>query len=284
MQIFKHSLHCFAIELRQRAKEYQTWTLFLLLCIVLQQYTNETFLYADTTGYKVAPWIFPFINYTRLLRILILTLFMPLICTTPRITAIHTYIIIRSKHLAYFLGQCFYIVFASIVYSFLVMLLPILLNLTKIEWNTDWGKVIGTLSQPNISGFLPSTISYSSNIVKHFTPIQAMLHSFSLMALSFLFVGLLMYIFNMITPKYHTGIFVGTFFILFDFFLATDIVYSKLLWLSPLSWSKLSIIDYQHTTRNPTLLYCYTFCIVGIICFFVVLCILQKRMRLQFHS
>ncbi|WP_310603845.1 hypothetical protein [Anaerosporobacter sp.] len=275
MRILRQSFRCFMIELRQRLAEYQTWTLFLILCILLYQYTQETMSFANTVGYKVAPWFLPFITSTRMLKVFVLTLYIPFVCTVPRITIIHDYIIIRSKHLPYYLGQCLYIVFTAIVYSFLVMFLPIILNLTHMEWNADWGKVIGTLSEPNLSVLNLETLHYSSSIVKHFTPLQAMFHSYCLMALSLLLIGLLVYIFNMITPKFHAGILVGTFFILFDFFLATDIVYARWLWFSPLSWSKLSIIDFKHTTRNPTFTYCYRFCIIGIILSLVILYALQ---------
>lgn len=148
-----------------------------------------------------------------------------------------------------------YIAAVSFVYSVWLLIASVIINIGHMQWGSGWGKVLGAAGTTNIMSLLGiknSTVSVSSIVIRYYKPYQAMFFAFLLMWLSFIVVGLLVYVFNVLTKTKIAGVLIAGFLVM----LTAVVDYSpKLTWFSPMSWNSLDKIDVAGTTMYPTIGY-----------------------------
>ena len=100
---------------------------------------------------------------------------------------------------------------------------PIFLFFRYIEWNSHWGKVIGTLARDIPENLLGTySIRFSSMIVNRYSPTFATLICFFLSILEGWILGIIILIGNDIYKKIFLGSSIAGFFVLLDFWVRTD--------------------------------------------------------------
>jgi hypothetical protein len=95
----------------------------------------------------------------------------------------------------------------------------------------------------------------SSDVLNYFTPLQAMWFTFLVSWFSGIFLGILIYFFNVLTRTSMAGSIVGAVLILLSAFLSND-AWTTTKWFSPFTWNTLNMIDIAGMTKNPPFWYC----------------------------
>lgn len=149
MNYFKIAGCICAQDFRKWRTNPRIWVLFILIAIFINSYTKEIDLFAQSVQYKMSPWLFPLLYGQKYMRYILFAGVLLLFCDAPFIDEEQPYVIIRSGRKFWSIGQILYIVSASAVYFLYIIVISILLNLGNMEWNTDWGKVLGTLGTSN---------------------------------------------------------------------------------------------------------------------------------------
>ncbi|PXV88360.1 hypothetical protein C8E03_10883 [Lachnotalea glycerini] len=226
--------------------------IFLFTSIILEEVNH----FAYRVGYKISPWLLPFIMNQRFMRVILFSLFLFLICEVPYSNSNQLFLLVRSGKISFFIGKVIYLFILSIVYTCIICLSSILIIIRHIDITMNWGKVLGTLTLTDAGADFNHSIKLNSNFILKFSPANVYLLSFSLCVLSFFTLGLFVYVFNIIISNRLIGNAVAAIIILFDFLLETDIVYQRLIYLSPLTWSNTSLLDLRkNVTVYPSLFY-----------------------------
>jgi hypothetical protein len=126
------------------------------------------------------------------------------------------------------------------------------------------------------------SIKLSSEFILKFSPSNIYFISFILCILSLFTLGMIIYSFNILISNRLIGNIIIAIMILFDFLLETDIVYQKLIYISPFTWSNTSLLDLRrNVTIYPSLSYAlYGYGILIFLCTSIII-ISSKRYSLD---
>jgi hypothetical protein len=148
-------------------------------------------------------------------------------------------------------GQLLYIVVASALYVSFLIIMSMLVLLPYIEFTTDWGKVLSTLSQTNASSYSSLPIYYS--LQQNYSPTQALLLSALLLFLITVFIGLVMFVLNLSTQR-AIGI-VGGFLLAFLPSLLHRSGAPQHYYFAPTTWADLGIMSISDISLYPSISY-----------------------------
>ena len=238
--------------IRKWTSNYRVWMIAIILIIFIHSYTKEISLFAEELNMKMSAWIFPFLYSERYMKLLFLFPIVLLFCDAPFIDSNQPYIILRSKRTAWSLGQILYIVFANIIYFLFLIVATIGIHIRNITFENDWGKVFGTLATTDASDFINTPLKINSNIIKYFSPFQAMWFTFLLSCLSGIMLGLIIYACNSLFKNRLWGIALSSSLLILSAALNLN---PELQWLSPMSWNTLNNVDIGGTTNFPSFEY-----------------------------
>ncbi|MGN0384170.1 MAG: hypothetical protein ACI4DS_07860 [Eubacterium sp.] len=255
---------------------------FAVLCTFM--YTTGISDVSKTIGIKVSPWIFPFMFTHRYMKITFMIPVVFLFSDAPFIDANQMYVMIRSGRKRWCGGQLLYIIAASFNYALVLLLSSIIFNINNMYLDTEWGELLGsagTAGLLNAYGHQYDTVSISGGIVKYYTPLQAMFFSFVLMWLSFIFLGMIMYLVNIISKSHTIGCIIGVMMITLT---AVVEPYPYLAKFSPMSWNSLNNIDIAKRTELPSIDYILFVYISVIIICSVIAVIISRKQQMIIHD
>ncbi len=259
MNLIKKSMRVCLQKFRLSLTDIRIWIALIVVAIFIFTYEKDIFDYAYSINAKVTPWLFPFLNGQKFMRIIILLGPVLFFCNAPFVNSSNVNTIVRAGRKAVTIGNIFYIILFSIIYYIFIILLSILPFLFNIEWSSEWGTALGKLSVYPSESVIAIV---SSKIITYFTPLQAMYFTFLLSVINSIFLGLLIYVVNSITKTRFMGTFAAVFFILCEP-LSRNIV--KLMWLSPVSWSNIDYLSISSTDYLPT----FEFVIISYLILFI---------------
>lgn len=223
---------------------------FLYLHSILSPITN----FCLTSGYRITPYIFPYVMSQPITVLLIMLAVVLLFCDAPFIGEEQIYIIVRSGRIQWLFGCIIYIALASILFFLLIVLFTILIFLPTIELSSQWGKVIGTFAQTSLASQYGISIPFSQTIFTGYSPLQAMLLTFcNCCSISFV-LGMIIFLLNLKFTKL-TGTITSIILILWQ--IAVKKTWSGFIRYSPVSWVSLSNIDIFSNSLYPNLTYIY---------------------------
>lgn len=256
MRLFKECAAICLQNFRKWTTDYKIWITAIILCILVHSYWSDISIINQSLGMKSSPWIFPFL-YSQFYMKLLFTLPLILIfCNAPFIDSNQIFVIMRSGHRKWIISQILYIIFASAIYYIFIFALSILIGLPYSDWQLEWGKVINTISVTNAAqnnGVF--FVEMSPVVTRFFDPIQACWFTFLLSWLCGIFLGLIIFLLNLITNTKFAGITVSASFTVFSFMVANGDL-GFLLKYSPVSWNTLNNLDVGKITPNPSFVYC----------------------------
>ncbi len=252
--------------------------------LLVYSYTKDLSILCNNMGQKINPWIFPFLFAFRYMRIVFIVPVIFIFCDAPFVDTNQTYIMLRTKRSIWSVGQILYIIICSFLYTLLHLFFTIIFNIRYMQWGITWGDVLGSAGTSGIMTSLNiryNTVGISGSVIRYFTPMQAMFFSFILMWLSFVFVGMLIYVINIVTRTKGLGIIVAGFFVLLN-----AIVDGKpyLYKFSPLTWSYIGCIDVGGRTQCPTITYVLFSYIIIITIFSVISIIAGNRQEVVVYN
>lgn len=277
MILLKKALRITQNDLLNLCSEIRFKICILLIFLFMNIILEETNHFVFSVGYNISPWIITFIINQRFMRIILYCLYLLLVCETPYSNMNQLFLLIRSGKLCFFIGKIFYIFLLSILYALILCISSILCIIHHIEFTFEWGKVLGTLALTDASSTFNHSIKLSSNFILNYSPISIFLLTFLLSSISFFVIGMTIYCFNIVTNNCLIGNIIIAIFILFDFLLETDIVYQKLIYFSPLTWTNTTLLDLnKNTTIYPSLFY--------VLCGYIILILLCISIILMYSK
>lgn len=153
-----------------------------------------------TVGRDCSPWIFALLTENSSNQLFIILGALLLFCDAPFLYANSSWQILRAGRGNWFWGNMLYIWLLSFLYSVGVSILPVITMLPMLEWNTGWGKILGSLAQTSAaSQFGMEQLNYG--IVAHHKPIGATILTIIAVWLNAVLIGVCNYAFNFYLKK-----------------------------------------------------------------------------------
>lgn len=238
--MLKMSLRYCKISLLYWRSDWRVKALLLITFCVILNYTGGICQLSELTGEAVSPWIFNFLFAgfyigTGLLKVLLLLGAVLLFCNAPFLHRNKPFLILRCGREAWAFGDILYILTGSFLYTLYIFLCSLLCFIPRIRFQTDWGKIIGTLAYTDASSQYAPTLIMNQKVLDYYTPLQATGISFFLVMCGFVFIGLVIYLVNRSERTRGMGMAAAVFFILLDP-LMIFLNAKKARWFSPLSW------------------------------------------------
>lgn len=232
------------------------------------------------TGIKTNPLIFPFFSSDPVKQLILLAGIVFLFSDAPFINKNQPYIIIRSKRIPWVLGQILYIVMASAIYFLFLMLVSILVLLPYGTFATNgWGKIIQTLAQTDVGAQIKLQFGITKEITTFYSPFEAFGLSFLLNWGVACFLGLLLFVINMKFNRMLGLVAAGV--ILFFDLLVTNMLPPTFYHFSPVSLSRLSVLDPMGVSLFPKLTYPFVFFSVSIVVLSALLVVSIKKISIE---
>ncbi len=269
---------------RKWATDYRMWTVAAILIVMTFLYADDVRKNAAVMGSDVSLWIFPFL-YTQSFMVLIFT--MPVVlmfCNAPFFDKNQTFVMMRTSRTKWLCGQLLYIILASAAYYLFVFLISILSTFFIAEPSLDWGGTFYSLAYGKLQWEGVPYVGIPKLIVEYFTPIQACWFTFLLSWIGGVFLGMIVFFFNLVTQTRSIGTVVATGFVVWGCWVRYSDGIQRYRKFSPISWITVDYIDVGGMTLYPTLSYCLTVFSVSILIMIIGVFIFGRKKNLDFKE
>ncbi|MDE7022272.1 MAG: hypothetical protein K2P23_15420, partial [Lachnospiraceae bacterium] len=248
---------------------------FILMIVVLyvMEILSAVLAFSQSVHIDATPFAFVFLINNYRIQFVIAACAVNLFCNAPFEEESFQYMIFRAGKLSWGLGQIFYILKTSILYTACLAAASIIPFLGHITWSNEWGKIWGTLGKTNAGAEFGVELSVSQNIIRQYEPAYALVISILLEFSCILFIGLLIYFGNKITAK-SAGTFAGALIAVLDICVSND-------WLdwaygfSPVSLTQLELYNGFAPKWGINLAYAEKFFMIAIVSL-SVLCVIAN--------
>lgn len=263
--------------------------ILILLIFFTRVYTKNIAILAISMGKTISPWLLPFLLNRRYMKTIYLILVVFMFCDAPFIDTNQPYVFLRCNRSTWSIGQLLYIIIGSLIMVAVLFISTIIVNIRYIRWDSTWGDVISYASVTNVlanMGLSNDTIVLSGKIVKYFSPLQAMAFTTLLLWMSFILIGLIIYVINIITHSQLFGILTASFLVLLSggVDMLPGSIKERALWFSPFSWNTLNNIKITTTNELPTIDYVLGMYIGMIIILCVIAIIAGRKLVIDVHE
>lgn len=223
----------------------------LALLMIKNMMVRSILEFSQKVHVHVAPWVYPFLADDWYISMLIQFGAVLLFCDAPFMNEGTPYLFVRSGRKCWFWGQVLYISVATLLYTVFLALSSALLLIPRLEWNMDWGKVLGTLAHQNAYDIF---ISLATQTL--YTPIQATLWALTTNWLVVVIIGMIIFTANLFLPR-AWGSIIGAMFALLAA-VTGNFSGTWMYFISPGCWMRLSNISHTGFGLYPSLGYIFT--------------------------
>lgn len=270
---------------RKWTTDYRIWVIAVLLVVMTFIFADDVRRYAAALGSDVSIWIFPFLYVGRYMRLVFTLPVVLMFCNAPFVDKNQTFVMMRTSRLKWLCGQILYIILAAAVYYLFIFLLSIISTIFIAEFSPDWGRTFYVIANGGVA--TPeggSRVEIPKIIVEYFTPLQACFFTFLLSWLGAVFLGTIIFFFNLVTQNRNIGIVVSFAFVVWSFMVKDTFGLGRYRKLSPISWNTLENIDVGGLTKYPTFLYCVTVLSISIMLLIAGSVIFGRKKSLDFKE
>lgn len=255
---------CVQVNFQKWLVNPRIYTLAVLMIAFLAYHSFGPSQFAADKGIALTPWVFPHLITPPVLQVFACFIIL-LFSDAPFADRHMPFLIIRSGRRNWIIGQLLYIVTAAFVFTIFILFISMLVLIPNVQLSTDWGIILKTLAVS--TEIIPSvTIFPDERIITMFSVLEAMLISFGLFWLVSIFIGVLIFFFNIVIGKM-SGLVASGVFIFISFF---SIIHGRLIlgdwisYLSPISWMSISFFDWNNSMgfSSPSPMYA-VICLVG---------------------
>ncbi len=229
--------------------DYKIYLIGFILVVFLMDNFADMFQFALQERYRVSPYLLPFCFTHPFMKIVLFSCVIFLFADAPFVTQFQLMFLARTGKLKWYIAQMIYMGICSILMTIAFAIIPVLGNIEQIAFIGDWGKVIKTLTRP--SGII-NPISY--DIVNRHSPQSAMLYTFAACILLSFFLGMIIYLCNLLCKNKSVGVLIAAGFVLFNWFVGF-MDNKLLLWFSPISWVDISTMAYAREKGIPSIMF-----------------------------
>lgn len=270
---------------RKWVTDYRMWVVAAIIIVMTFIYAHRVGLNAERLGTETSLWIFPFL-YTE--ADMLVVFIMPLVlmfCNAPFLDKNQTFIMMRTSRVKWMCGQLLYIVIASALYFLSIFLLSVLATVFTAEPSLDWGGTLYTLAQARSRWEDVPLIEIPMLTVEYFTPLQACWFTFLLSWIGGIFLGMIVFSFNLITETRSVGTVIATAFVAWGSWVKyTSSGIQRHRRFSPIAWLTVEDIDVGGMTHYPTFTYCLTVFLVSIAIMIAAVFLFGRKKSLDFKE
>lgn len=247
-----------AQNLRKWQTDYRVWCIGFVMIAVTAIYVDDLRAVIKVTGTEMPVWVFPFLYAQDLTKLIFTLPVVLLFCCAPFLDRNQTFVFMRTGRMKWLCGQLLYIVIASALYYLFILAVSLLLTVFSGGFSLEWGETLKMIATSNDLRKLISYagISPSNYVMTFFKPLQAVWFTFLMSWLGGVFIGLTIFVCNLISGTKYLGVTISSFFVLFSYITVNEGHMQDLLRFSPMSWITLDNIDVGHTTKKPSFTYC----------------------------
>lgn len=259
-----------AFNFRKWQTDYRVWCIAVLLAVITAIYVDDMKKVSEILGTDIPIWIFPFLYSQFHTKLIFMLGVVMMFCNAPFVDKNQIFVYLRSGRYKWLCGQILYIFSSSAVYFIYLLIISFLFTVFTGDLSMEWGKTLSTLSMNGNLRFTANApfIDISAKVITFFTPIQAVWFTFLLSWLGGIFLGLLIFLCNLLSNNRLVGILVSSFMVIICSIIENE-GWEKLTCFSPISWTTLDNVDVGGLSNNPTFSYCM--CVyVGLIAVLVV--------------
>lgn len=258
---------CAQVNFQKWLVNQRIYTLAVLITAFLAYHLFGLTQFSADKGIALTPWVFPHLITPPVLQVFACFIIL-LFSDAPFADRHMPFLIIRSGRRNWIIGQLLYIVVAALFFAIFILFISVIVLIPNVQLSTDWGIILKTLAVS--TEIIPSvTIFPDERILTMFSVLEAMLISFGLFWLVSIFIGVLIFCFNIVIGKM-SGLIASGVFIFISFF---SIIHGRLIlgdwisYLSPISWMSVSFFDWENSMgfSSPSLMYAVIFLIGSII-------------------
>lgn len=192
--------------------------------------------------------LLPFWTESSYVKILFFLPIFILFADAPFIDNLQLFLIMRSNRRNWVSSQILYVMITSMSYVVCVAVFFGVFFIPHLEWGSDWGNVVNTLSKSNMGSQLGVIINFPRKIIDYFSPYQALFFSFILQSLVINLMGLIILLMNIWSSQRYLGLFIAASFLMLDVLIRSSGV---LTWVSPVSWIRLTMININGELSHP---------------------------------
>ncbi len=281
MNLIKAAFAICLQNLRKWATDYRMWTITALLIIMVQIYVDDMQKVADLLGTKISVWIFPFL-YAQFHTKVIFTLPVVLMfCNAPFTDKNQVFVYMRVGRAKWLLGQVIYIIIASAVYYLFLLFISVISTVFTAEHSLGWGKTLNMVAFSDAAQQAGSFyLDVPPIILEFFTPLQAVFFTLLTSWLSAILLGLVVFLFNLITETRFIGIIISSALVVWTVLISND-GFKEFMRFSPISWNTLNNIDAGKMTPYPSFGYCMCVYAVLISALIIGIFVFGKRKSLD---
>lgn len=283
----KNITFCSLTNFKKWIVDIKIYVLFILIFVFSIWNLSELYEYSKVVGIGVSPWFFPHLLTVPVTVPIFSCFAMLLFSNAPFIDRHMPFILVRTGRITWVLGQLLYIFFASLLYTVTNYLITVIAFIPRIDFTSDWGKIIRTLALNPASAMekgIEKTVNIQNGIVSTFSAIEATLISLGLFFLVTFFIGIVIFSLNLMIGKMSGLIAIGilVFISYFSIFVGRLTIGLKVFYFSPLSWTSLQYVDWYGSGEAPSFLYVVVF-LLGtslILCFLSIVSFAKKDINI----
>lgn len=271
MHSVKAMVLCVRISLSKLLSNPKTYVMLAIMAIFHYYSYAPLATIARYYGISVTPWVFPFYMSMAPMLTVFGGLCILLFSDAPFLDAYSQFIIARCGRRPFIVGQVLYILAASFLFTVCMVLLSLLYILPVMEWSTDWGTLLNTLAQSSLEVWEQTGVTLSISVSEEFlqlvSPIRATSVAFLCMWLVTAFLGLVISFFNVVVKKMSGVVAAGVLVSLsyFAVYWGAITIGRWLLFISPVSWSRMGDLDWTYSGMWPSPTYAVVVLTVGIV-------------------
>ncbi len=188
-----------------------------------------------------------------------------LFCDAPFIDSQQMDVILRTGKKNWFIGKILYIMIASCFYFLLIYVVGVLEFVPYVGFSTEWEDMMNILSMDDVYGMY-----IKRSILMSYSPIEACLVQYVVCVLFAIFLGLLVFYFNLFQSKV-IGIGIALTMVLMGVILnMVNLIVSRLaVYLIPMAWTNIDV--FKRETGGVPFAYAVTVLCIGIVVFIVLI-------------
>lgn len=261
MDIFRSIFSYSQMNFGRWKKDYRVWIIMLFTALLVVDYLHGYTAYAVEEGKNITFCLLPILHIQSNIslaspKVLFYILFILLICDAPFLYNITPYAILRSGRKKWWLGECFYLSLTALFFMIFISICCFLVVLPVVSFENDWGNgltdyIYGTemFSVTDILRDYPISIGLPEMAVKYLNPIGCQTYTFFAGWATMFFLGLIVYLMNLVTKSKFWGVVVAVFFVLLDPILTLETARTGQWYplLSPLCWTSVEQLDYVNS-------------------------------------
>lgn len=257
-------------------------TFIILQALIIIYYTSSISKFSQAVNYPVSQWSLPLLYSNPYFLLLLMISIIYYFSDVPFMHHNEMYQIIRVGRMKWAIGKIAGIIIFSFVMPLIQMILVTIPLLGNLQFESNWGKVLYTLSMTN-AGF-DYQIYFIPDIVKLYTPIRALLTCFLISGLITTTFGLLMYALSLVISR--LAAITATSVIVFFSIMSKNLIWSYrwIARISPLSWLDLSNVATKPGHALPGLVYIFTMLISFIIILSIIILVKIKTTNFQWNK